>query len=73
MEKDTAFLESFKSVGYDSFSQVKDLHVSVDDPEKHVGGYVSYNVTTKVGIYSLCSIKYKCSRGKSFLLTLIIQ
>ena len=43
------FLESFKIGGYDDGAQVKDLHVTVDDPEKHVGGYVSYNVTTKVG------------------------
>ena len=28
--------------------QLKDLSVLVDDPEKHVGGYVSYNVSTKV-------------------------
>lgn len=28
--------------------QVKDLYVVVNDPEKHVGGYVSYNVNTKV-------------------------
>jgi len=34
--------------GYDEMTQVKDLHVTVDDPEKHVGGYVSYNVITKV-------------------------
>ena len=50
LEKNTAFLESFRIGGYDEeVSQVKDLHVAVDDPEKHVGGYVSYNVTTKVG------------------------
>jgi len=58
VEKETPFLESFKSGGYDGFAQVKDLHVSVDDPEKHVGGYVSYNVTTKVGIYLLCDTKW---------------
>ena len=48
VEQNTAFLESFKIGGYDDMAQVKDLHVTVDDPEKHVGGYVSYNVTTKV-------------------------
>ena len=46
-------------------AQVKDLHVTVDDPEKHIGSYVSYNVTTKVGyswlvvcniVSSLCHI-----------------
>ena len=58
VENETPFLESFKSEGYASFAQVKDLHVSVDDPEKHVGGYVSYNVTTKVGITLLCDIKW---------------
>ncbi|KAL9951521.1 hypothetical protein ACROYT_G044196 [Oculina patagonica] len=48
VEKNTPFLESFKIGGYDDdVGQVKDLHVTVDDPEKHVGGYVSYNVTTK--------------------------
>ena len=36
-------------------AQVKDLHVTVDDPEKHVGGYVSYNVTTKVGVFFFIS------------------
>lgn len=49
MDQNTAFLESFKIGGYDDMPQVMDLHVTVDDPEKHVGGYVSYNVTTKVG------------------------
>ena len=29
-------------------SVIKDLFVTVDDPEKHVGGYVSYAVKTKV-------------------------
>ena len=29
-------------------SQSRDLFVKVDRPEKHVEGYVSYNVTTKV-------------------------
>ena len=29
-------------------SDLKDLSVLVHDPEKHVGGYVSYNVSTKV-------------------------
>lgn len=48
LDQSTAFLESFKMGGYDEMTQVKDLHVTVDDPEKHVGGYVSYNVTTKV-------------------------
>lgn len=49
-EQNTAFLESLRAGGYDeSIAQVQDLHVTVDDPEKHVGGYVSYNVTTKVG------------------------
>lgn len=49
MEQNTAFLEPFKIGGYDDMPQVMDLHVTVDDPEKHVGGYASYNVTTKVG------------------------
>ena len=54
MEKNTPFLESFRIGGYDDdIGQVKDLHVTVDDPEKHVGGYVSYNVTTKVGDQSI--------------------
>lgn len=48
LDQSTAFLESFKMGGYDEMTQVKDLHVTVDDPEKHVGGYVSYNVITKV-------------------------
>lgn len=48
LDQSAAFLESFKMGGYDEMTQVKDLHVTVDDPEKHVGGYVSYNVTTKV-------------------------
>ncbi|EDO46895.1 predicted protein, partial [Nematostella vectensis] len=30
-----------------SATHVKDLFIRVDDPEKHVGGYVSYNVITK--------------------------
>ncbi|XP_032219689.2 sorting nexin-7-like [Nematostella vectensis] len=30
-----------------SDTHVKDLFIRVDDPEKHVGGYVSYNVITK--------------------------
>lgn len=47
LDQSAAFLESFKMGGYDEMTQVKDLHVTVDDPEKHVGGYVSYNVTTK--------------------------
>ena len=51
VDKNIPFLESFKIGGYDDDGQVKDLHVTVDDPEKHVGGYVSYNVTTKVGRY----------------------
>lgn len=55
-DKNTPFLESFKIGGYDDVGQVKDLHVTVDDPEKHVGGYVSYSVTTKVGIYIFCVI-----------------
>lgn len=32
----------------ESSHQVKDLYVVVSDPEKHAGGYVSYNVNTKV-------------------------
>ena len=32
---------------------VKDLCVVVDDPEKHVGGYVSYNINTKVIIQEI--------------------
>lgn len=32
----------------DSGHYVKDLYVLVTDPEKHVEGYVSYNVNTKV-------------------------
>lgn len=32
----------------ESSHQVKDLNVVVSDPEKHAGGYVSYNVNTKV-------------------------
>lgn len=47
-DKNTPFLESFRIGGYeDDVGQVKDLHVAVDDPEKHVDGYVSYSVTTK--------------------------
>ena len=29
---------------------IQDLHVQVQDPEKHIEGYVSYNVVTKVCI-----------------------
>ncbi|KAK2555025.1 Sorting nexin-30 [Acropora cervicornis] len=47
IEQSTVFLESFRIGGYDEMAQVKDLHVTVDDPEKHIGSYVSYNVTTK--------------------------
>lgn len=50
IEQSTVFLESFRIGGYDEMAQVKDLHITVDDPEKHIGGYVSYNVTTKVGL-----------------------
>lgn len=53
IEQSTVFLESFRIGGYDEMAQVKDLHITVDDPEKHIGGYVSYNVTTKVGLSCL--------------------
>ena len=39
----------------DSQSGARDLFVKVDKPEKHLEGYVSYNVTTKVQY--LCSLK----------------
>ena len=58
IEQSTVFLESFKMGGYDEMTLVKDLHVTVDDPEKHMGSYVSYNVTTKVSTCSfLCLFK----------------
>ena len=40
---------SFGSLDSDS-EHVQDLHVNVEDPEKHIEGYVSYFVLTKVRI-----------------------
>ena len=37
--------------------QVKDLYVVVSDPEKHVGGYVSYNINTKVKTVYLIEVQ----------------
>lgn len=41
-----------KSASIGSFGSeddnIQDLFVEVEDPEKHIEGYVSYNVTTKV-------------------------
>ena len=39
-------------LGDDDPSAVRDLFIKVDKPEKHVEGYVSYNVTTKVSYLS---------------------
>ena len=43
-----ALMSSMNIEDNEAVSDLKDLSVFVDDPEKHVGGYVSYNVSTKV-------------------------
>lgn len=42
-------LDSLDSDG----EHVHDLSVKVEDPEKHIEGYVSYYVHTKVSLYSI--------------------
>jgi hypothetical protein len=44
---DPAVMKS-ASLGSLDTDHVQDLHVNVEDPEKHIEGYVSYYVITKV-------------------------
>jgi hypothetical protein len=46
---DPAVMKSTSLGSLDSGNEhVQDLHVKVEDPEKHIEGYVSYYVLTKV-------------------------